>query len=589
MRGHPTLRQKRKHPTIKRSLGAIIVRIHVLVQKHIRNLRRMAPITRGWYDYFADRFIGWWCGLPWETSTFEIVGVRIPAGDGVSLVGEIYLTSLAKPRGTIMIRTAYGLGHGFDSLLPRLYATRGYNVLHAACRGTHPDDGCKLVPGIYEGVDGQATVTWMREQPWYTGSFGMTGGSYLGLTQWAILCDPPHDMKTAVINTGPADLGSFSTDTGALNNHLVIWADLMAAAARGETIGPAWFKELPERLKPIFDTPPMQKALEEHFGADMPDWLGLCASDLKREDDIFRKMDYSQALERAKIPVLQTAGWDDAVLPQVLRQHGILAAHSDSTHLIIGPWQHLGLSIRAVDVGFRFMEEHLAGRTSTKARAEPIRVYVTGSKVWKNFARWPPAPVSHHFLYLGPERSLSEKGPTGLDDATSFTFDPREPTPAVALPRPFDGALPASYEDSSLATRSDVAVFTTKPLNADIEIVGTPMVELYHSSDNPHVDLLVRLSEVKPNGKSFRVSDVYQRLDPARDDQLLKLALTDCAHRFRKGSMIRVTVAGGAHPTMIRNLGTGEDPAAGERMEEAVHTIHHSESQMSRLSLPLVK
>ncbi|KAH8173594.1 x-Pro dipeptidyl-peptidase (S15 family) domain-containing protein [Sarocladium implicatum] len=550
----------------------------------------MAPATRGWYDYFTDRAFGWWCGLPWESSSFTVEKVRIPVEEGVSLVGEIYLTSLAKPHGTIMIRTAYGIGPGFPSLLPRLYATRGYNVLHAACRGTHPEDGCKLMPAMYEGVDGQATVAWMREQPWYTGSFGMTGGSYLGLTQWAILCDPPHDMKTAVINTGPADLGRFSSETGALNNHLIIWADLMASAAKGESVGPAWFKSLPERLKPVYDNLPMQEAMKEYFGPEIPDWLLLCASDLKREDEVFSKWDFSQALEQTTIPILQASGWDDALLPQITRQHGVLAAHNSSSRLIIGPWQHLGLTFKCMVEGFRFMEEHLAGRPPAKATAHPIRIYVTGAKVWKDFSHWPPNPASTHVLYFGPEKGLSRDKPGEGENATSFTFDPREPTPAIALPRPFDGALPASYEDTSLANRPDVAIFTTPPLDADLEIIGTPVVGLHHSSDNPHVDLFVRLSEVTPNGKSFRISDVYQRLDPDREQEdVMKLSLTDCAHRFRKGSRVRVIVAGGAHPTMVRNLGTGENPATGDKMKEATHSIHHSKSQMSSLSLPVVE
>src|SRR5688572_31591978 len=140
----------------------------------------MAPVKRGWQSFFLDRAIGWWSGLPWESSSFTIERVRIPAGDDVNLAADIYRSTLKKPHGTILIRTSYGLASLMAGLVPRLFAARGYHVLHAACRGTDPSDGCELVPGIYEGPDGQATVEWMREQPWYTGSFGMIGTSYVG-------------------------------------------------------------------------------------------------------------------------------------------------------------------------------------------------------------------------------------------------------------------------------------------------------------------------------------------------------------------------------------------------------------------------
>ena len=82
---------------------------------------------------------------------------------------------------------------------------------------------------VNEAADGADTVAWLREQPWFTGSFATIGLSYLGFTQWALLTDPPPEMKAAVITVGPHDLSATSWGTGsfALNDFLG-WSDLVA-------------------------------------------------------------------------------------------------------------------------------------------------------------------------------------------------------------------------------------------------------------------------------------------------------------------------------------------------------------------------
>ena len=50
-------------------------------------------------------------------------------------------------------------------------------------------------------------------------------------------------------------------------------------------------------------------------------------------------------------------------------------------------------------------------------------------------------------------------------------------------------------------------------------------------------------------------------------------------------ALLVVLVAGGCHPRVTRNLGTGEVPAHGRRMASATHTVHHGGG--SRLLLPV--
>jgi putative CocE/NonD family hydrolase len=190
--------------------------------------------------------------------------------------------------------------------------------------------------------------------------------------------------------------------------------------------------------------------------------------------------------------------------------------------------------------------------------------------------------MPEHVLYLQPAHRLSEIPPDGPAPPSTFTFDPADPTPTIGgrLLSPEGGYR----DDTRLALRGDVLDFTGDPLPADLHLVGSPLVELSHSCDNPYNDLFVRVSEVDAKGRSTNVSDGFVRL--ATDSGTVRLELDPVAHRFRAGSRIRVLVAGGSHPRFVRNLGTDEPPISGRRMAPATHTVHHGAAGASLLVLP---
>ncbi len=152
----------------------------------------------------------------------------------------------------------------------------------------------------------------------------------------------------------------------------------------------------------------------------------------------------------------------------------------------------------------------------------------------------------------------------------SFTYDPSDPTPTVGGASLLNGGY---KDDSELAVRSDVVVFTGEPLTRPLEVLGTPAVSLAHSTDNPHADVFVRISEVEPDGTSRNVTDGFVRLDPAAADGLIRIEFDPIAHRFSAHNRVRLIVAGGAFPRWERNLGTDDDPATSSRMAPSTRTI----------------
>ena len=146
--------------------------------------------------------------------------------DGVELVADRWYPTQEQGYGedgvqpaTVLIRTPYG--RTIMGPLGRLYAERGYQLLVQSCRGTFGLGG-EFVPVRNEQVDGQATLEWVAGQPWFDGRLVMWGGSYLGMTQWAVAQDAPDFVKALSFQVTAANFrdavvfpgGAFALETG---------------------------------------------------------------------------------------------------------------------------------------------------------------------------------------------------------------------------------------------------------------------------------------------------------------------------------------------------------------------------------------
>ena len=85
-------------------------------------------------------------------------------------------------------------------------AQRGYIVAVQDVRGRFNSDG-EFFPYFDEHDDGYDTVEWIAAQDWCDGNIGMTGGSYVGQTQWfAASRRPPHLKAIVPIVSPPGNL-----------------------------------------------------------------------------------------------------------------------------------------------------------------------------------------------------------------------------------------------------------------------------------------------------------------------------------------------------------------------------------------------
>jgi putative CocE/NonD family hydrolase len=269
-------------------------------------------------------------------------------------------------------------------------------------------------------------------------------------------------------------------------------------------------------------------------------------------------------------------------LEQTLAQYRRLHERGVPVAVTIGPWTHAQMMTKGAPTVIReslnWLDAHLAG--GREVTRKPVRIHINDHG-WQNLDDWPPE-MPEHVLYLRPAGHLAATAPDQDTPASSFTYDPADPTPTIGgrLLSPEGGYR----NDNRLAERADVLTFTGAPLSSDLYVVGTPVLQLSHSCDNRHNDLFVRVSQVDERGRSVNVSDGYVCATP--DSRDISIELDAIAHRFPAGSRIRVLIAGGSHPRFARNLGTGEPLISGRRFASATHHVHLGDGGTSRIVLP---
>ncbi len=529
---------------------------------------------------------------PPQTRDLEVQrDLRVPMTDGVTLLADRYVPAAAgsEQLPLILVRCPYGRRGPFGMLAGRLFAERGFQSIVQSCRGTFGSGG-ELDPlGVTEAADGLATVEWLRKQPWYPGSFGTWGPSYLGITQWALatLGLPDHKaMALQVSSTRPRELiqpnGSFSLET------MLEWIDQVARQERRGAILRQRLRA--PKLRELAGRLPLGDLDRLATGATLPYWQSW----LTEDDEFWERHQFAAGPGRLTATVAMTAGWYDIFLPAQLRDYARLREAGHQPQLTIGPWRHtddeaVGAWIRD---GLDFLRAQLNSSASLDAggTSPRVRIFVTGAEQWRELPDWPP-PSRQQTWYLQPDGGLGPALPAA-SDPDRYTYNPADPTPGVAGPVGNSGR--ARVDNRILEARPDVLTYTSAPLPADIEVMGVPVVTLHVGSTREHTDFFARVCEVNPAGQSLNVCDALLRLSPgqpaaaADGTRLSQFELWPLAHRFAAGNRVRLQVSSGAHPRYARNPGTADPLATAMRLVTQDQRVYHDPGHPSALTLPVL-
>lgn len=513
--------------------------------------------------------------------------------DGAVLLSDRWFApATADSDPVVLLRSPYGrrqLG-----VFGRLFSERGYQVVIQSCRGTFGSGGKDFEPFRHERADGLATLQWISEQPWFTGSVGTFGPSYLGLVQWAVAADPPPFLDAMVLQVTTARVrdivypgGSFALETGATWVHqLHVQERSPRAVILAMLLGR-------RRLGTAYKSLPLNEADTGALGTKVPfyqDWLVHDAPG----DPWWDELDWSKQVDKTP-PASMLAGWYDLFLPGQLEDFRHLNESGRDVRLVIGPWTHA--SPRAGAEGLRdaldWFGAHLKGE-SPKRRSK-VRVFVGGSRRWVDLDDWPPPhDIRRWNLHPGGRLSVNEASGAAAGIPDRYRFDPSDPAPGVGGPS-LDMLRAGRRNQRRRESRSDVLTYTSSPLDADLTIAGPVSAEIWLRCSITCHDVFVRLCDVNGSGRSYNVCDGIMRLDTDNTDAQpdgttrVRVALWPTAFTFGKGHSIRVQVSAAAHPLYARNTGSGEPLATASTLTPGFHEIFHDEEHPSALELPVSK
>ncbi|MFJ2257043.1 CocE/NonD family hydrolase [Streptomyces sp. NPDC087844] len=522
-----------------------------------------------------------WRGLPakrhdagWEP------GLLAPAADGSPLITDHYFPRAEGDFPTLLVRSPYGRGLPWSPMYGVLFAEQGFHVVLQSCRGTGGSGG-EFDLWRNEAADGQATVSWLREQPWFNGTMGTVGPSYLGYVQWALAVDPPPELKAMVVQVGLHDPHALFHAHGALRleNALAVGVG-MTYQHQGMAPFVKATLRLQRRLRDVTTAQPLRGAHASALGGDVP-WLDGVMSHPDAEDAYWRGASLAAAAERLTVPTSLITGWHDVLGDQTFEQYRRLREAGCETALLVGPWTHTSALQQGWPEVFAeslaWLRAHLYADPSG-LRPTRVRVHVGGEDDWRDIDDWPPATVVGPWFPTG-QKHLTQQAPTESAPLMSFRYDPSDPTPSLGGPLLSRTAGPR--DNSTLEIRDDVLTFTGPALTEPMDILGPVSARLSISTDTGHADVFTRLCDVDTQGRSVNICDGLGRLrTDGQEPSQITVPMSSTAHRFAVGHRIRWQISGGAHPRYARNPGTGKSPVDATTFTPVRITLHAESALM---------
>jgi uncharacterized protein len=516
--------------------------------------------------------------------------LKVPMPDGVVLLANRYVPRGVEKPPLILVRCCYGRTGIFGVLSGEIFAERGFQVVIQSTRGTFGSGGT-FNPFADEHDDGLATVAWLKEQPWFPGTFAMDGASYLGFVQWAIASEAGPELKALAIQVSTAEFRSqtypgeaFSLDTALSWTYLV--ANQERTSPLKQILSPAGRK-----LRPAFSHLPLKDVDKLATGEHAP-YFQAWLENNEPDSEYWQARSFEHTVKDIAAPINLLGGWYDIFLPWQLHDYRTLRDAGRHPYLTIGPWAHAtpGGMFYGVREALSWYNAYLRDERS-QLREAPVRIFVTGANEWRDYPDWPPPGVQDQRFHLQPGAALASDLPPG-SEPDHYRYDPANPTPAVAGPVLNGAALPT--DNRSLEARSDVLTYTSMPLEQDLEVIGPVQADLYVKSSLGHTDFFVRLCDVDQKGRSMNVCDALLRLSPGKPDAdsdgilHITIDLWPTAHRFFAGHSIRVQVSSGAHPRYARNTGSGEPLGSATKLLVANQSVYHDQEHPSGIVLSVL-
>jgi putative CocE/NonD family hydrolase len=547
--------------------------------------------------------------------------VRVKTRDGVSLVADIYRPKIEGRLPVLLTRTPYNRK---DPETGMYLASRGYVVILQDTRGRFDSEG-EFYPFRNEADDGYDTIEWAASLPYADGRVGMFGGSYVGATQMlAASSNPPHLVGIFPYVTAMEYYEGWTYEGGALMQWFASsWTSgLTEDTVRRKTAAlnrsSQWVEQLPADDYRLFNAPTAAE-VAPYFR----DWV-----EHETDDDYWRKIRVSDFYNKMNVKALHAGGWHDIFSGGSIRNFMRLQKEAptrearDGQRLLMGPWAHAATSPEGKigDVTFgsqavldmnativKWYDFAIKGQQNEFATAAPVKIFVMGDNVWRAEKEFPLARTSYTKYYLHASKGAQSVSGDGLlstaspqkERADTYDYDPASPVRTIGGRLCCGGLPPGPFDQSPNESRSDVLVYSTPPLDRDVEVTGFITVDLYAATSAADTDFTAMIVDVDAKGYARYLGDGVIRArfrnsrekpEPIEPGKIYKYAidLWATSNVFKAGHRIRVYVSSSNFPRFNRNLNTGEKTFGGTRMVKARQTIYHDIEHPSAIVLPVI-
>ncbi|MFD5739093.1 CocE/NonD family hydrolase [Streptomyces massasporeus] len=528
--------------------------------------------------------------LPYETKEEE--HVTIPMSDGVRLSAHIWrpTSSDQEPVPAVLEYIPYrkrDLTAVRDSIHHPYLAGHGYACVRVDLRGTGDSEGVLRDEYLErEQADAEEVLAWLAEQPWCDGGTGMMGISWGAFAALQVAARRPPSLKAIAI-------ASFTDDRHADDMHYMGGALLSDNLAEAGTmfaygtcppdpsvVGERWREMWHERLE---NTEPW-----------VLEWLRH-----QRRDDYWRHASVCEDYSSVQCPVLASSGWADGYSNAVTRLLGNLDVPRKG---LIGPWSHKfphlgepGPAIGYLQELVRWWDHWLKGvdngvmdgpmlRAWMQDSVPPSTSYEERPGRWVGEPHWPSPhirpethPLTRHTI--GPAQDATAKASEA--GAAMTVRSPLSVGQFAGKWASYNAPPDLPYDQREEDGGS--LVFDSEPLTEQVEILGSPSVELDLSVSEPVALVAARLSDVSPDGAATRVS--YGILNLTRRDSTESPEPLEPGRRYR--ATIPLNGVAQAFPPGHRirlSLSTSYWPLAWPAPKPALLSVHeHS----STLTLPV--
>ncbi len=521
--------------------------------------------------------------------------VMVKMRDGVKLATDVYLPKNKKgPWPVLLIRTPYDKKN--QKAAAKLWTLVGVLVVAQDMRGRYASQGTDMVfttDGDGKLKDGADTMAWIVAQKAYcNGLIATLGGSALGIVQYMQATAKPKGLKLLHAVVATPNLYQDGMFYGGVFRNSMVTGWLQGQKST-------------HFLKHI--------ALHPY------------------EDAFWASVQTRDQYKSVTTAGLHTGGWHDIFLQGNIDayrgyQHQGGPGAKGKQKLVIGPWTHGGMAkVKQGELTFpknstgnkspfpnpfntmanHYLKLKLPAIKKTPADIPNVQYYVMGDvtqasapgNVWRSAKDWPP-PAAPVRLHLQPGGGLAESCPAAAGGSTSYTFDPAKPSPTVCGR---NLKLPAGSCDQAkkVESRGDVVLFSTPKLQKPMEITGRVRVHLFTKIDQKDADLMVRLTDVYPDGRSMLIADGAARLAARGSTKGIKpLTPGELVHAvvdlwstsiiINKGHKLRISITSSNYPRFAVNRNTGlpyplSVTGPGKKVKV---TLHHSTTRASYVVLP---